>query len=92
MLLAYSSDMAQHRTQEKGIPPHTQTGSTPLLAPLTPQWAFVVQLRQGTSLSPESVQGRIEHIVSGQANTFSSLEELRAFMARVLTEAEEKPP
>jgi hypothetical protein len=61
-------------------------------APLSPHWAFVVQLRQGTSLSPKSMQGRIEHIVTGQATLFASLEELRAFMARVLAKAEEKPP
>jgi hypothetical protein len=49
--------------------------------------------RHGTALTPEGLQGRIEHIVSGQAATFSSLEEARAFIERVLAEmAEEKPP
>ncbi len=64
----------------------------PLPAPLSPQWAFVVQLRQGTSLDPTRVQGRIEHVISGRATTFTSLEEARAFMARVLAEVGEKPP
>ena len=54
-------------------------------APLAPHWAFVVQLRQGTALTPEALHGRVEHIVSGQATRFTSLEELRAFMAQVLT-------
>jgi hypothetical protein len=45
----------------------------------------VVQLRQGTALTPEALHGRVEHIVSGQAMLFTSLEELRAFMAQVLT-------
>jgi hypothetical protein len=54
-------------------------------APLSPYWAFVVQLRQGTALTPEALHGRVAHIVSGQATLFTSLEELRAFMARVLT-------
>ena len=57
----------------------------PSEAPLTPHWAFVVQLRQGTALTPEALHGRVEHIVSGQAILFTSLEELWAFMAQVLT-------
>ena len=55
-------------------------------APLSPRWAFVVQLRQGTSLDSTTMQGRIEHVISGKATTFSSLEEARAFMERVLVE------
>jgi hypothetical protein len=31
------------------------------------------------------IAGRVEHIVSGQEAQFESLEELMAFMARVLT-------
>ena len=54
-------------------------------APLSPHWAFVVQLREGTTLTPNALHGRIEHIVSGQATLFTSLEEVRAFMERVLT-------
>ena len=53
-------------------------------APLAPHWAFVVQLREGTALTPKGLHGRVEHIVSGQAARFTSLEELRAFMAQVL--------
>jgi hypothetical protein len=52
---------------------------------LSPRWSFVVQLREGTALTPEALHGRIEHIVSGQATLFTSLEALRAFMAQVLT-------
>jgi len=57
-------------------------------APLSPHWAFVVQLREGTLLTPDAVHGRVEHIVSGQATLFSSLEEVRVFMERVLTQTE----
>jgi hypothetical protein len=53
-------------------------------APLSPSWAFVVQLREGTELTPDALRGRVEHILSGQATLFTSLEELRAFMAHVL--------
>jgi hypothetical protein len=64
--------------------------TAPLLpnAPLSPSWAFVVQLREGTALTPEGLHGRVEHIVSGQAVLFTSLEELGAFMARALAAQE----
>jgi hypothetical protein len=62
-----------------------------LPAPLSTDWAFVVQLREGTSLAPDALQGRIEHFVSGQATMFGSLEEARAFMECVLTGVREKP-
>jgi hypothetical protein len=55
-------------------------------APLSPHWAFVVQLREGTALTAETLHGRVEHIVSGQATLFTSLEDLLAFMAQVLTQ------
>jgi hypothetical protein len=57
-------------------------------APLSPSGAFVVQLREGTALTREGLHGRVEHIVSGQATLFTSLEELGAFMARVLAAQE----
>src|SRR5215510_13925228 len=59
-------------------------------APLSPRWAFVVQLREGTALTPEGLHGRLEHVVSGRATFFTGLEELRAFMAEVL--AQGTPP
>lgn len=59
-------------------------------APLSPHWAFVVQLREGTMLTPTAVYGRVEHIATGQAALFTSLEEARAFMARILAEMGEK--
>jgi len=59
--------------------------STQTVAPLSPYWAFVVQLREGTLLTSEGVQGRVEHITSGQATDFGSLAALLAFMAHVLT-------
>jgi hypothetical protein len=61
-------------------------------APLSPHWAFVVQLREGTALTPEALHGRVEHIVSGKATLFTSLEALRAFMAHVLTPTAAPPP
>ena len=53
--------------------------------PLSPHWAFVVQFRAETELEHGRCAGRVEHVVSGQATHFASLEELVAFMAQVLT-------
>jgi hypothetical protein len=53
--------------------------------------AFVVQFRAyPTSASPR-YEGRVEHLDSGQVARFHSLEELLAFMLRVLTDVEEHP-
>ncbi|HXG18382.1 MAG TPA: hypothetical protein VNN62_04840 [Methylomirabilota bacterium] len=52
--------------------------------PLLPEWAFVVQFREGADLSHGRVDGCAEHIVSGGAAQFTSLDELAAFMAQVL--------
>jgi hypothetical protein len=60
------------------------------LPPLLPERAFVVQFRAGAGIEPERFAGRVEHIVSAQATQFHSLEELQAFMARVLSEVEAK--
>ena len=46
--------------------------------------AFVVQLLATAEVASGRLEGRVEHVVSGQAAHFSSLEDLLAFMARVL--------
>lgn len=53
-------------------------------APLAPTWAFVLQLREGTSFEPAELRGRIEHIASGKASDFASWEEARVFMKGVM--------
>ena len=53
--------------------------------------AFVVQFRAEAQVHREPCAGQVEHVVSGQAVHFSSLEELLAFMARVLTEGCTEP-
>lgn len=80
---AYAPPMGTHKA-------HSRKLSEP--APLLPHEAFVVQLRHGTALTPKRLQGRIEHIVSGQATLFTSLPELCAFMAQVLAQNRDKPP
>ncbi|MGQ0623028.1 MAG: hypothetical protein ACT4QA_24490 [Panacagrimonas sp.] len=50
--------------------------------PLSPDAAFVVQLRQADPEHPEQLSGRVEHIASGKAMGFASLSELHRFMSR----------
>ena len=54
--------------------------------PLTPRRAFVVQFRAQTRHEQELYTGRVEHITSGHATRFRSLDELIKFLTRVLTE------
>ena len=46
--------------------------------------AFVIQFRESTDIEAGRVEGKIEHISSYQATRFQSVEELMAFVARVL--------
>ena len=55
-------------------------------APLSPHYAFVVQWATDTHIDAGRMHGRVEHVVSRQATHFTSLDELLAFMARVLRE------
>jgi hypothetical protein len=56
--------------------------------------AFVVQFRAQPTGASSAYDGRVEHVVSGQVARFHSLEELLAFMTRVLTEVQSQsdPP
>ena len=54
-------------------------------APALPaERAFVVQFRAETAVALGSSLGRVEHVVSGQATHFHTLDELLAFMVQVL--------
>jgi hypothetical protein len=59
--------------------------------PLPTNRAFVVQFRAQPSGAPLGWDGRVEHVVSGQVTHFHTLEELLAFMSRVLTEVSAPP-
>jgi hypothetical protein len=48
------------------------------------QYAFVVQFAADTTLAAEDMQGRIEHLMSGQATQFQSIEALRGFVTAIL--------
>ena len=51
---------------------------------------FVVQFRVHPPGGPAGYAGRVEHLASGQVVRFHSLEELQAFMTRVLAEVEQQ--
>ena len=61
---------------------------TPSQPTLPSNRAFVVQFRAWPSNAPPSWAGRVEHLISHQVARFHSLDELLAFMTRVLTEVE----
>lgn len=54
---------------------------------MSTQRAFVIQFRPGTDVQREEFEGRVEHVASGQAAHFHSLDELLAFLKRMLTES-----
>ena len=61
-------------------------------SPLSPHRAFVVQFRAETAVAVGYLVGRVEHIASGQATTFDTLDALLAFIARLLVERGAGPP
>ena len=52
--------------------------------------AFVIHFREGTDIEAGRVEGKVEHIASFKASRFQSLDELLAFVARILAEGKEK--
>jgi len=46
--------------------------------------AFVVQFRETTDIGAGRLDGKVEHIASYESARFHSIEDLLAFMARVL--------
>jgi hypothetical protein len=65
-------------------PPPETYGKLQTESPLSPYRAFVVQFRTETDVACGCVKGRVEHVVSGHATHFASVEELLAFIERVL--------
>ena len=54
------------------------------LPALPPGSMFVVQFREDTAWEKGQISGRVEHISSGNATSFHSLDRLVDFMAEVL--------
>ncbi len=63
--------------------------STDKSSPLSVHRAFVVQLRAETVPEHGRWIGRVEHVVSGQATLFDTLDDLLTFIARVLAQVPE---
>ena len=64
---------------------------TPKQRPSLPaKRAFVVQVHTDAQVAQGQWQGRVEHIVSFRATHFQSIEELLAFMVKVLSEPEQE--
>lgn len=61
-------------------------------ASLPPDWAFVVQLHGGTPFAPALLRGRVEHVASGRACDFGSLEAMRVFMEAVMAPPADPDP
>lgn len=47
--------------------------------------AFVVQIHSEAEVAQDGVRGRVEHIVSGRATHFGTVEALVQFIVQVLT-------
>jgi hypothetical protein len=60
--------------------------------PLPTERAFVVQLHAEMEVAQGRIMGRVEHVLSGQAAHFATLEELLTFIERVLTSLRTEPP
>lgn len=60
-------------------------------APLSVHCAFVGHFRVNSDVTQGRLAGRVEHVVSGQSAHFASLEELLAFIARVLATGRAPP-
>ncbi len=59
---------------------------------LPPSRAFVVQFAGGPVPAEGVFTGRIEHIDSGRSRRFASLDELTAFVAEAIAQAEADDP
>jgi len=46
--------------------------------------SFIVQIEAHSAISPESLRGRAEHMLSGQACKFDSLPQLLEFIRRTI--------
>jgi hypothetical protein len=68
------------------VPPDTKGP-----VPLSVHYAFVVHFRVDSDVAQGRLAGRVEHVVSGQATHFASLEELLAFIAQVLATVRAPP-
>ena len=60
-------------------------------SPLSVQCTFVAQFRVETDMKQGPIEGRAEHVASGQIVHFHSLDDLLTFMAQTLTSTRQRP-
>ncbi|HZR83500.1 MAG TPA: hypothetical protein VFD92_20570 [Candidatus Binatia bacterium] len=58
---------------------------------LPPEAAFVLQLQSGAAIAGDRLVGRVEHVKSGRAARFRSIDELLVFIRGTLASADRKP-
>src|SRR5262249_52206150 len=90
--LAYSSRRTRGKSPAASREGENMLSPSEPSPPLSPHRAFVVQFRAETDVAAGHLVGRVEHIVSGQAMTFHTLEALLAFLACMLAERGAGPP
>ena len=59
---------------------------------LSPHRAFVLQLREQADVEQDQWAGRVEHVTSGRATHFQSLEEIVTFITSVLASLTRSAP
>ena len=52
--------------------------------------AFVIHFPEGTDIEAGRIEGKVEHIATFTALRFQSLDELLAFVARILAECKDR--
>lgn len=60
-------------------------------SPLSVQCAFVVQFRLDADPSQQRCTGRVEHVASGQATWFDTVDALMTFIIRILAKVPRQP-
>jgi hypothetical protein len=67
--------------------PMTVTPITDSRATLPASRAFVVQLRADAGVEADTLAGRVEHVTTGSAASFGSVDEMLGFMREALVGA-----
>lgn len=74
----FLEDFAGDSSQNHAVASRSKEPKTP--GQLTPEGAFVIQLRSGSDPAGRRISGRVEHVMSGRSQRFASLAGLLGFM------------
>jgi hypothetical protein len=85
-LWPYRQAMMEYKKPRKAKKGRKEPRSSPEVARMSPERAFVVQFRQCTESDPDWFSGRVEHMMSGQFESFESPRELTEFFRKVLNQ------